>query len=668
MILSGRTSRTGSKSRRSGYGDEGLDGGADDDDDDDDDDADEEDGRDVDATPDLARAWRKRAAPAGRAKDMARFRSRRMLDWPRFFPRRKQQSRFRPARWLGTSPNRRGSRFSFWLLTVGTRLGPSLFRRRSMSPALLDLAEQHTSNSGYHSGQAVSHDNAVTFLSGLAHGAGDEPCVDDCVSHVLDNARAAARRAHDAARGSRRRSSSRPRLPCDRPVVAPESLLPVLLAEFADRDRHRGVKRARLQSEYKAVDADWRTHCARMEKIQARQLKKRQALVPIHAPAIDPNSGLPFMPNEPGTPGPSFLSSRMNRRNASNAVYGDAVRSEAEFLEILASLEHANMKDPNMRAMRTTAVVPDMVVDPSERSCILDYDDSSHLVRDPEQFFGIHNPKPDVWTQDEVQLFCSRFAQYPKQFGKIAAALPHKTTAQCVLFYYRSKKEIDFRALSDRKGKARRLKRGTKAASSSLLSNIQAVEEDADSPPPTPQPPRPPQIQPDRPSLVDSSAHRSATVTTNSTARTSLKPGPKSKRYARFASPSQPDSAGSSADAPPSEGLLAAAEALGALAGGIFSNDSNQSTPTAEEATADDHKPDRRRPRPKDGVNGDVTEASTAPHFSRRKSGSSYWTVAERNDFVRLLGVYGRDYVRIAEGLGTQTKTPVQCKNVSLDF
>jgi hypothetical protein len=511
-----------------------------------------------------------------------------------------------------------------------------------MSSALTAAPEQHTETTP----SSPAPSELVSFLAPAF--ASDQ---DKTVSNVLEHARLVACRARETAAHGRKPSSGETSPPRTLPVIPADTLLPLLFDEFTDRDARRGIKRARLQAEYKAINSEWRSHCERMEKIQAHQLKKRQAFVPPHAPTIDPNSGLPYLPNNPGTPGPPFLS-RTNRRNASNAAYGDAVRSEAEFLEILASLENADLKDPNMRAMRTTAVVPDMAVDPSERSCLLDYDDSNRLVRDPEEFFGIHNPKPDVWTQDEVDVFCKRFSQFPKQFGKIAAALPDKTTSQCVLFYYRSKKEIDFRALSDRKGKSRRLKRGTKAASSSLLSNIQAVEE-AESPPPTPNTGGAPQ-RPDRPPSVEPSTAGSITK--------SLKLPHKGRRYARFASPAQPDSAGSS-EAPPSEGLLAAAEALGALAGAVFSNDSNPATPIAEES-ADAAIDRRRRSRQKDDVNGNVADL-LAPPGSRRKSGSSYWTVAERNDFVRLLRIYGRNYAKIAEGLETQTKTPVQCKNVS---
>ena len=39
---------------------------------------------------------------------------------------------------------------------------------------------------------------------------------------------------------------------------------------------------------------------------------------------------------------------------------------------------------------------------------------------------------------------CS-FLQFPKKFARIAASLPNKTTAECVRFYYRSKKHLKFK-------------------------------------------------------------------------------------------------------------------------------------------------------------------------------------------------------------------------------
>lgn len=215
-----------------------------------------------------------------------------------------------------------------------------------------------------------------------------------------------------------------------------ERLCPFLLDSFSVRDERRGQKMVQLRRQYKARNEDWNAHCRRLDRIKDK-VHRRQPTATPSAPSID-QSGLPFYA-ELVTPGPSIVGGgRANRRNAN---YGDAVRSEAEFLEILASLETADMHDPDIRATRTAAVVPDIVIDDSERRDLLVLEDDRRRVSNPVEFYDLRAPL-DVWTEEEVQIFCKRFSQHPKQFGKIAADLPEKSTAQAVLFYYRMKNTI----------------------------------------------------------------------------------------------------------------------------------------------------------------------------------------------------------------------------------
>jgi hypothetical protein len=174
---------------------------------------------------------------------------------------------------------------------------------------------------------------------------------------------------------------------------------PFLCAAFAKRDQGRGEQMVELRGQYKARNDDWQAHCRRLDRIKDRIHRRRQATTtaPV-TPSIDP-SGLPFFP-EPMTPGPSIVG-RGNRRNPSTAFgYGDAVRSEAEFLEILASLETADMRDPNVRATRTAAIVPDMVLDETERRNILPPRPSRSLDggRGPDLLQALLPASEAVWT------------------------------------------------------------------------------------------------------------------------------------------------------------------------------------------------------------------------------------------------------------------------------
>ena len=55
----------------------------------------------------------------------------------------------------------------------------------------------------------------------------------------------------------------------------------------------------------------------------------------------------------------------------------------------------------------------------------------------------------NVWTSDEKTVFFEKMMNYYKKFGKIAAALPNKSTADCVKFYYRTKKHIKYKEKRD---------------------------------------------------------------------------------------------------------------------------------------------------------------------------------------------------------------------------
>ncbi|KAJ2351526.1 DNA-binding protein snt1, partial [Coemansia sp. RSA 2618] len=141
----------------------------------------------------------------------------------------------------------------------------------------------------------------------------------------------------------------------------------------------------------------------------------------------------------------------------------DAVHSEAELQAIIERLQHDDARNPDLRSQRTAATIPDMVTDPIERQ-MLRFDNNSHLVTDPLTFYHVRLPEPGssadqrvaysnnadanhYWTQSEVSAFVTAYLTYPKEFGKVAAHIPHKTMNDCVLFYYRNKKQLKLKEL-----------------------------------------------------------------------------------------------------------------------------------------------------------------------------------------------------------------------------
>ena len=170
----------------------------------------------------------------------------------------------------------------------------------------------------------------------------------------------------------------------------------------------------RLKAEYLELQSKWLEHCAKLDE-EARANFPEDTIT---------------------------ASGRTTRRSA--ATLGDAVRSDLEMEQIIASLGNEDLTDANHLAMRNAATLPDMI--PVVRGHVdFVFDDTNNLVLDAPEFYR-QRTGIDDWTEEEKQVFLKAYAAYPKQFGIIAESLPHKTASQCVLFYYlHKKKHIDFR-------------------------------------------------------------------------------------------------------------------------------------------------------------------------------------------------------------------------------
>ena len=191
-------------------------------------------------------------------------------------------------------------------------------------------------------------------------------------------------------------------------------LLPSGFLLVEERKAAVDKKIARLKAEYLELQSKWLEHCAKLDE---------------EAKANSPEDTI-------------TTSGRTTRRSA--ATLGDAVRSDLEMEQIIASLGNEDLTDANHLSMRNAATLPDMI---SVARGYVDfvYDDTNNLVLDAPEFYR-QRTGIDDWTEEEKQIFLKAYAAYPKQFGIIAESLPNKTAAQCVLFYYlHKKKHIDFR-------------------------------------------------------------------------------------------------------------------------------------------------------------------------------------------------------------------------------
>ncbi|KAI0696813.1 hypothetical protein BC835DRAFT_838895 [Cytidiella melzeri] len=247
-----------------------------------------------------------------------------------------------------------------------------------------------------------------------------------------------------------------------------ESTKSSLEVRFAKRQWDLSEKVHRLRTEYLALHEQWIAHCAKLDEV-AKNLALQEA---------------------------AATAGRTTRR--SMATMGDAVRSDLEMEQIIASLGNEELTDANHLGARNAAMIPDMI---SVEVGDVEYafDDTNNEVYNPAEYYAPRTGTDD-WTEEEVSIFVEKFAQTPKQFGIIADSLPHKTAAQCVTFYYLHKnKHIDFRKVVASRI-VKRKRGGRKQKSNALLADIRQKDDETATPPqrkrtallPVQEPKRPP--------------------------------------------------------------------------------------------------------------------------------------------------------------------------------
>lgn len=127
--------------------------------------------------------------------------------------------------------------------------------------------------------------------------------------------------------------------------------------------------------------------------------------------------------------------------------HGDLVTTEAEFQEILESLGKETQEDPLLKAERVAAVIPDLILDPIERATL--FLDSNNLVTDTlEWALRVRTDFRNNFSESEHELFCAGFCLAPKRFGAISRHMGGLRTARdCVLHYYMTKKDVNYKQI-----------------------------------------------------------------------------------------------------------------------------------------------------------------------------------------------------------------------------
>ncbi|KAI0754376.1 hypothetical protein C8Q80DRAFT_1093460 [Daedaleopsis nitida] len=409
-----------------------------------------------------------------------------------------------------------------------------------------------------------------------------------------------------------------------------------LRKRFAQRQVALAEKVSRLRKEYLALHERWLVHCAKLDEIA-----RASALEEVAATAC-----------------------RTTRRTT---AMGDAVRSDLEMEQILASLGNEELTDANHLSAKNAAVIPDMVSVTKGRVEYI-YDDTNNLVEDPHDFYKLDTGIDD-WTEEEKIILLEKYAIHPKQFGIIAKFIPNKTPSQCVTFYYLHKNTtIDFRkviAQFSTIGKRRRSGRG-KQKGNALLADILKHDDEVgrEGTPssgrrkrggPSSSTPVPPSASTDS---IDETKRATGSVSTGSvsrrgTAQNTPDPTPTP----------DPEAAPSTSAKRPRRRANPSAKAAAAM----------DQDGAPEEAPEEDARPTKRtrkarksKPEVDDEDDAPITPSDTKPAeqpdppVRKRVPGSgSSWSAEDKALFLKLLAQYGDDFKRIASSMPNKTTIQV---------
>lgn len=143
------------------------------------------------------------------------------------------------------------------------------------------------------------------------------------------------------------------------------------------------------------------------------------------------------------------------------------IRSDAEMSDILLGIQEQELEDQKMRSY---AVVPPILFDPKIRR--YKFINNNGLVENPlEEYKELQ--MVNIWTTQEKEIFREKFLEHPKNFGLIASYLERKTVAECVQYYYLSKKRENYKQLLRRHVRKRTRKLDSRSISS-LISQIKS--------------------------------------------------------------------------------------------------------------------------------------------------------------------------------------------------
>ncbi|KAL1453911.1 hypothetical protein WDU94_010214 [Cyamophila willieti] len=222
---------------------------------------------------------------------------------------------------------------------------------------------------------------------------------------------------------------------------------PRLVELIRKRKQEEASRQTKLTDTYCTLAAQWFKKVEKIEnssKRKAREAKAREVYEKMF---------------------PEIRKNREDKERFSRV--GARVKSDADLAEIMDGLQEQEAED---RRRHSLSVIPPIITDRTKAGRPPTFINNNGRVTDYEAEFKAR-AQAKMWTATERELFRDKYIHHQKNFGLIASFLERKTPADCVEYYYLSKKRENYkRAIRYNKSRART--RGNKLTKGAHVNNL----------------------------------------------------------------------------------------------------------------------------------------------------------------------------------------------------
>ncbi|KAI0531246.1 hypothetical protein KFK09_000799 [Dendrobium nobile] len=297
------------------------------------------------------------------------------------------------------------------------------------------------------------------------------------------------------------------------------------------------------------------------------------------------------------------------------------------------------LSDSQMRLYRDNLKMPAQIIDENDRRYSR-FNSNNGLIENPpalEKERVMVNP----WMQDEKEVFLEMLATYGKDFKKISSFLSHKTTADCIEFYYKNHKSESFAEV--KKHLKRRKKLQSRHCNTYLVTSEARFKRETNAT-----------------SLELLGEASMIAAESNCNKRNSLKQSGKSGYHdTRVFRRSYGSLEKANSEISGSDREVAAADVLAGICGALSSDAMSSCVTSSIDPSERLHFASIDCSLTPEAAHV-IDEEDTCSEESSDELESADWTDEEKYMFIRAFNMYGKDFVKVSHYVRTRSRD--QCK------